>query len=102
MMAVIIPTYYVGVGVGFNLGPALAPYVRYRHTFLGVKDTGDADEDGDFNLNEINGWGQAIVGCEIRMNKVAIIPEVSWVQDLESDTGEQLQTFSLGIRFASF
>jgi hypothetical protein len=109
MLAFILPTYYVGVGLGFDLGSpesGIAPYVNYRWTGLSLIDTTDltdSDSNDDFDIDTIDGWGQVTVGVELRLSeKFALIPEVSWIQDLEGSTGETLMTYGVAIRISKF
>lgn len=109
MLVFILPTYYVGVGLGFDIGSpegGISPYVNYRWTGLSLMDTSDLtdpDNNEDFNISTIDGWGQITVGVELRLSeKFAIIPEVSWIQDLEGSQGEELMTYGVGIRISKF
>ena len=108
-IAFALPTYYVGVGFGLDFGSpegGVSPYVNYRWTGLSLIDTSELtaeDTDGEFDFTGLNGWGQITVGVELRLSeKFAIIPEVSWVQELESALGEKLLTYSVGIRISKF
>ncbi len=109
MLIFILPTYYVGVGLGFDFGTpegGFAPYVNYRWTGLSLVDTSDLsdpDNNDDFSISTIDGWGQVTVGVELRLSeRLALIPEVSWLQDLEGPGGEDLMTYGVGIRISKF
>jgi hypothetical protein len=104
-----LPIYYVGVGFGLDLGTpdsGVSPYVNYRWTGLSLMELGELegeDEDSDFEFSGLAGWGQITLGLELRLSKqFAIIPEVSWIQGLESALGEKLLTYSVGIRMGKF
>jgi len=104
-----LPTYYLGVGFGFDIGSpdgGISPYVNYRWTGLSLLETADLtaeDEDGDFDFTGLSGWGQITVGAELRLSRnFALVPEVSWIQELESSTGEKLLTYSVGVRISKF
>jgi len=104
-----LPTYYAGVGLGIDVGSpdgGISPYINYRWTGLSLIEAGDLaaeDEDGDFDFTGLDGWGQITVGAELRLSRnFALIPEVSWIHELESSTGEKLLTYSVGIRISKF
>jgi hypothetical protein len=104
-----LPIYYVGVGFGLDFGSpegGISPYVNYRWTGLSLLDMGDLegeDDDGEFDFTGLNWWGQVTVGVELRLSKgLAIIPEVSWIQELESALGEKLLTYSVAVRISKF
>jgi len=109
MIAFGLPTYYVGVGFGFDIGSpdgGISPYVNYRWTGLSLLEITDleSEEDAsDFDFTGLTGWGQITVGAELRLSRnFALIPEVSWIQELESALGEKLLTYSVGVRISKF
>lgn len=109
VLFMVFPTYFVGVGLGVDIGPperGISPYVNYRWTSLSLIETSELeaeDDDDDFDFADIDGWGQVTVGVEIRLSeKVAIVGEMSMLTDLETPEGEELTTLSVGFRIMKF